>query len=274
VNLQFAIVITLACEVVPPSCEAESPPKLHFRATSVTETRTTLSPSASIQSISTEHRIRARSTAYPKNLSRSFMQSEPTKASQYAPTPENAPHPPPTSQHGQPRDDDLQDSLQPHPGEQRREPEPPSSGNEIEGDATRSSATSSDGNAVETFGLRGNEASTPPPRNRISEYENARVKTPKKPSEGPLFEVIKSNRRPDDKSSPIAKLPNGECSVYLGFNGQVLTSSRGPDPCNCPPFAQRPCRRIPRVAPLQRPGHHPSRMAGCIRPLLPRSARA
>ncbi|KAH5766119.1 hypothetical protein HBI16_151060 [Parastagonospora nodorum] len=136
------------------------------------------------------------------------MQSEPTKASQHAPTPEDAPHPPPTSQHGQPRDDDLQDSLRPHPGEQRGEPEPPSSGNENEGDATRSSATSSDGNAVETFGLRANEASTPPPRNRISEYENARVKTPKKPSEGPLFEVIKSNRRPDDKSSPIAKLPN------------------------------------------------------------------
>jgi hypothetical protein len=28
-----------------------------------------------------------------------------------------------------------------------------------------------------------------------------------------LFEVIKSNRRPDDKSSPIAHLPNGECKT-------------------------------------------------------------
>jgi len=196
--------------------EAESPPKLGFRASSVTVTRTTLSPRASLQSIQTEHHHRARSTAYPQSLSRSFMQSEPTKASQHAPTPEKAPHPPPTSQHGQPRDDDLQNSLQPRPGEQREEPGPPPGGND--GDATRSSATTSDSKAVETFGLRGNDAPTPPPRNRISEYENARVKTPKKPSEGPLFEVIKSNRRPDDKSSPIAKLPNGECSVYLRFN--------------------------------------------------------
>jgi hypothetical protein len=71
-------------------------------------------------------------------------------------------------------------------------------------------ATSADGNTLEPLGLRGSKASTPPPRDRISEYENARVKTPKKPAEGPLFEVIKSNRRPDDKSSAIAKLPNGE----------------------------------------------------------------
>lgn len=255
---------------VPPSCEAESSPKLHFQATSVIVTRTTLSPSVRIQSIQTEHRIRARSTAYSQSLSRSFMQSEPTKASQHAPTPENAPHPPPTSQHGQPRDDDLQDSLRPHSGEQQRGPEPPSGGKDR--DATHSSATSSDGNAVETFGLKGNDASTSPPRNRISEYENARVKTPKKPCEGPLFEVIKSNRRPDDKSSPIAKLPNGECSVCLRFNGEVLTSSRGLDSCHCPSLAERPRRSVPRVAPLQRPGHHTSRMAGCFWSLLPRSA--
>jgi hypothetical protein len=130
------------------------------------------------------------------------MQSEPTKASQHVPTPEDLPQSPPTSQHGQLRSDDLQDSLQPHPGEQQGEPGPPTGGKER--DATRSNATSDDGHA-------GNDASTPPPRDRISEYENARVKTPKKPSEGPLFEVIKGNRKPDDKSSPIAKLPNGEC---------------------------------------------------------------
>jgi hypothetical protein len=139
------------------------------------------------------------------------MQSEPTKASQDVHTPKDPPQPSPTCQHGQLRSDDLQDSLQPHPGEQQGEPEPPMGGKER--DATRSNATSEDGHAVETLGLRGNDASTPPPRDRISEYENARVKTPKKPSEGPLFEVIESNRRPDDKSSPIAKLPNGEFRV-------------------------------------------------------------
>lgn len=137
------------------------------------------------------------------------MQSEPPKASQHAPPPEDTPQPLPTSQHGQLRSDDLQDALQPHADEQQGEPEPPTGGQER--DATRSNATSDDGRAVETLGLRGNDASTPPPRNRISEYENARVKTPKTPAEGPLFEVIKSNRRPDDKSSPIAELPNGEC---------------------------------------------------------------
>jgi hypothetical protein len=99
----------------------------------------------------------------------------------------------------------MQDSLQPHQGGLWGAPEPPKSGDE--GSATRS------GNALETLGLRGSKASTPPPRDRISEYENACVKTPKLPAEGPLFEVIKSNRRPDDKSSAIAKLPNGKCSV-------------------------------------------------------------
>jgi hypothetical protein len=180
------------------------------------------------------------------------MQSEPTKASQSILTPEDTPHPSPTSQHGQPRNDDLQDSLQSHSGEQRGELEPPLGGNER--DATRSNATSDDGNAVETFGLRGTDASTPPPRNRISEYENARVKTPKKLSEGPLFEVIKSNRRPDDKSSPIAKLPNGKCRTSDDESVCIrkhLTTSRGPHPCHRPSFAQRSHRRVPRLASLQ-----------------------
>jgi hypothetical protein len=137
------------------------------------------------------------------------MQSEPIKASQHVHTSEDTLQPLPTSQHGQLRSDDLQDSLQPHSGEPQGEPEPPTCGKER--DATRSNATSDAGDAVETLGLRGNDASTPPPRDRISAYENARVKTPKKPSEGPLFEVIKSSRKPDDRSSPIAQLPNGEC---------------------------------------------------------------
>jgi hypothetical protein len=136
------------------------------------------------------------------------MQPEPTQASHNIPTPENTPPPSATSHHGQRLEHDLQDSLQPHSGELRGVSEPPKSGDQ--GDATRSRATSADENALDTLGLSGSKASTPPPRDRISEYENARVKTPKKPAEGPLFEVIKSNRRPDDKSSAIAKLPNGK----------------------------------------------------------------
>jgi hypothetical protein len=147
------------------------------------------------------------------------MQPEPTQAIHNIPTPENTPPPSATSHHGQRLEHDLQDSLQPHSGELREAPEPPRGD---QGDATGSRATSADGNTLEPLGLRGSKASTPPPRDRISEYENARVKTPKKPAEGPLFEVIKSNRRPDDKSSAIAKLPNGECSASRGWTGHCL----------------------------------------------------
>jgi hypothetical protein len=61
---------------------------------------------------------------------------------------------------------------------------------------------------------------SPPPRNRITEYENALAQTPKKRAQGPAFEVIKSARKPDDKSCAIAKLPNGEstpCPAHLHF---------------------------------------------------------
>ncbi|KAJ5065210.1 hypothetical protein J3E72DRAFT_235591 [Bipolaris maydis] len=57
-------------------------------------------------------------------------------------------------------------------------------------------------------GLKGGARPSPTPRDRITEYENALANSPRKPADGPLFEVVKSNRNPDDKSSPIAKLPN------------------------------------------------------------------
>lgn len=139
------------------------------------------------------------------------MQSESPKASQNIPTQQNHVYPSPTSQHGQLRSDGLQHSLQPHPGELWGEPELPTEGDQA--DATRANATSNDGSAAEIGGLKGMKVTTPPPRDRISEYENARVQTPKQPSEGPLFEVVKSARKPDDKNSPIAKLPNGELRV-------------------------------------------------------------
>ncbi|KAH7394973.1 hypothetical protein DE146DRAFT_721029 [Phaeosphaeria sp. MPI-PUGE-AT-0046c] len=104
-------------------------------------------------------------------------------------------------------DHDLQDSLQPHSSELRGESEPPSAGDR-HGAISPGNATINGGGVVDTIGLKGIKTVTPPPRDRISEYENARVKTPKKPSDGPLFEVIKSTRKPDDKSSAIVKLPN------------------------------------------------------------------
>jgi hypothetical protein len=207
------------------------------------------------------------------------MHPEPSTAFPNTPSPENTLPPSLTSQHGQRHDDDLQGSRQPHSRELRGTPEPSTGGNAA--DATRSNATSDDEQTVNTFGVRGTDASTPPPRDRISEYENARVKTPRKPLEGPLFEVIKSNRRPDDKSSPIAKLPNGECpaswnafSLVSVPNAMLMSDNRGLDSCHCSPFAQRSRRRVPCVAPLQRLSHHTACVAGGLWALFSRSTGA
>jgi hypothetical protein len=180
------------------------------------------------------------------------MQPAPAHASQNIPSQQANPSPSPSSQHGQLRDDDLQDSAQPHSGELRGEPEPQDGGDGR--DATRSDATSDDGSTAEALGLRPVDGNTPPPRNRISEYENARVTSPRKPAEGPLFEVIKTTRKPDDKSSPIAKLPNGECQrlrASLRYWSNLLTQHRGLDSRHCPSLAERPRRRVPCLAPLQ-----------------------
>ncbi|OSS45002.1 hypothetical protein B5807_09152 [Epicoccum nigrum] len=111
-----------------------------------------------------------------------------------------------TSQHGQRRDDDPHPPpLQPHSGGSRGGSVSPSGGNSR--DATRSGTPGANGDA-ETEGLKQLRLSTPPPRNRIDEYEKALSKSARKNPEGPLFEVIKSVRKPDDKRSPIAHLPN------------------------------------------------------------------
>lgn len=111
-----------------------------------------------------------------------------------------------TSQHGQPRDDDPQQPpLQPHSGGSRGGSVSPSGGDSR--DATRSGTPGANGD-TETEGLKQLRLSTPPPRNRIDEYEKALSKSARKNPEGPLFEVIKSVRKPDDKRSPIAHLPN------------------------------------------------------------------
>ena len=72
-------------------------------------------------------------------------------------------------------------------------------------DASRESSRDRDADSAARL-----SPSSPPPRNRIVEYENALAQTPRKRNQGPAFEVIKSARKPDDTSCPIAKLPNGE----------------------------------------------------------------
>lgn len=249
-----------------PSLEADISLNLISQNLSATTTRTHILTPASLYPNSTEHRTQARSSATPPRFSASYMQPEPTKADQII-TPAAFSHsPPPSSQHGHRRDNDLQDSLQPHSSELPGEPEPPFGGDHR--DATPpGSATSETGAALDIVGLKGFKVVTPPPRDRISEYENARVKTPKKQSEGPLFEVIKSTRKPDDKSSAIAKLPNGMLSMSL-LSRIKLIPTRGLDTCHCPSLAQRSRRRVPRLAPLQRTSHYATRLASRIWTLL------
>lgn len=65
--------------------------------------------------------------------------------------------------------------------------------------------------------LSPSESPSPPPpatpshvqRNRIDEYEKASTPPVGRKREGPAFEVIKKQRAPGDKRSPIAELPNG-----------------------------------------------------------------
>jgi hypothetical protein len=134
------------------------------------------------------------------------MLPEPTNASQNAPYQQPPYGTTTTSQHGQRRDDDLQDSLQPHSDELWGEPEPPTGGHAR--GATRSDEAINEDR--ETNGLKSTAPPSPPPRDRITEYENALANSPRKPSAGgPLFEIIKSNKKPGDKHSPIDKLPNG-----------------------------------------------------------------
>ncbi|KAH6614034.1 hypothetical protein C7974DRAFT_475867 [Boeremia exigua] len=142
----------------------------------------------------------------PLRPSNRFMQPESPAEFENASFPPVAPEAlESTSQHGQRRDDDPQPPLQPHSGGSRGDSESPSGGDTR--DATRSASPSAGADA-ETEGLKGLRLSTPPPRNRIDEYEKALSKSARKNPEGPLFEVIKSVRKPDDKRSPIAHLPN------------------------------------------------------------------
>lgn len=52
----------------------------------------------------------------------------------------------------------------------------------------------------------------PHARSRIDEYEQAATPPPRKTS-GPVFDVIRAPRGPDDKRSPISELPNGWCNL-------------------------------------------------------------
>ncbi|KAL1593288.1 hypothetical protein SLS60_010896 [Paraconiothyrium brasiliense] len=127
------------------------------------------------------------------------MQPEPSHASQNTLSSELFPEHPTTSQHGL-QDRDRQLSLLPHYNGEPGEPASPGTAAEH---ASRESSRDRDSDA--TTGLK---PASPSPKNRITDYENALVQTPRKRNQGPAFEVIKSIRKPDDKTCSIAKLPN------------------------------------------------------------------
>lgn len=129
------------------------------------------------------------------------MQPEPTPASQNTLSPEVAPeNPATTSQHGL---EDRYEQLPLHPQhlEEQGESAPPAA---AEQHTSRESSRDLDVDIAARL-----SPTSPSPRDRITEYENALAQTPKKRHQGPVFEVIKSARKPDDKSCPIEKLPNG-----------------------------------------------------------------
>jgi hypothetical protein len=135
------------------------------------------------------------------------MQPEPTNPSSNVFYQQNIPDTATTSQHGQRRSDDLQASLQPHLGGLRGDSGP--RGGFARNATTPSAEADSAVDTVEKDRGKRIACPSPPPRDRITEYENALTSSPRKPADGPLFEIVKSNKKPSDKSSPIAKLPNG-----------------------------------------------------------------
>lgn len=99
-------------------------------------------------------------------------------------------------------------------------------------------------------GLSPPQTPSPGSRNRIAEYENASQSASKKRLEGPAFEVIKKSRKPGDKHSPIADLPNGMLVGERDESVKLINVDRDPHTCVGAPFANRPVLHLPRVASL------------------------
>ncbi|EON60852.1 hypothetical protein W97_00062 [Coniosporium apollinis CBS 100218] len=137
------------------------------------------------------------SYASPSN----FMQSEPHDNPQTASTQEtHIDSPSPPSQHGLQHDYTSPPALPSDGGQGEAES---SSGN------TNAVPDASQQRRVEDSGetARLNTVTTPTGK-RIEEYEQSVSSSPRRKPDGPLFEVIKNTKKPGDKKSPIASLPN------------------------------------------------------------------
>ena len=152
------------------------------------------------------------------------MQPEPSTVSSKSSFEEHVPETNPQVQHGS-HDADQQPPPLFHSRE-RGESDASSYSSQFE--ANSQSSQSDDASAAASRNRRINASKTPSPSpgNRISRYENAIVTPPRLKSDGPAFEVIKTNRKPGDKISPVAQLPNGGTSVINGMNKANLCLQR------------------------------------------------
>ncbi|CAI6342143.1 unnamed protein product [Periconia digitata] len=137
----------------------------------------------------------------------SFMQPESLQLLNTDSTKVAPEHPTATSQHGL-RHHDQQASLLSHPHEEQRDSS--CAGCEgCAGDRDTTGADAPDGRSSDADAAVARlNSRTPSPRNKITEYENALLQSNRKRADTPVFEVIKTVRKSDDKSCAIAKLPN------------------------------------------------------------------
>ncbi|KAF2494206.1 hypothetical protein BU16DRAFT_583157 [Lophium mytilinum] len=139
--------------------------------------------------------------AYSRFFSPNYMQSGPSNDSQNNFTQEPTQDDQNPSQHGRLPDDDPASPLS-LDGE-RRVPDQP------RGEVARDGAAPSHSrDAADPHESARLSQTSPSPGSRIEEYENSAAQLIRKKSDGPVFEVIKKARTPDDKRSPITNLPN------------------------------------------------------------------
>lgn len=151
------------------------------------------------------------------------MQSESQALSTTAVT-ENTPRTPTsTSQHGI-HDYDGSPEGNPSPTDDVGA-ESPISAEQLALDAALAASLQDIGAAAssENRGLNIRDTPSPPAYNRIVEYEQAATPSARKKDEGPVFEVVKKARSPNDKRSPIQDLPNGKLGVPRTDNRPSLT---------------------------------------------------
>lgn len=137
------------------------------------------------------------------------MQSEPsTLSSRVSTEQEPAQHPAPNSQHGLHGHDPADGlSTEPDAGPEKIVPS-----DQVVLDAALAASLQDGGESHlldENRRLNVRDTPSPPAGSRIAEYEKSST-PPVKKREGPVFEVIKKQRNPNDKSSPIQDLPNGQ----------------------------------------------------------------